>query len=143
MAKYFEMGGWPMYPLTLLLMLGLSGTVAVLVAVAAAKRRVLVALSTSTFLVGLAVCCLGVAAWGYASDMKTCWEAVAQVNPEYRQVILDAGAKEAGIVLVYGLICAAVPGLVGLGLFGFGLARRRTLQAEAAPRAVAAPGAIP
>lgn len=132
MAQYFAAGGWTMFPLLLLGLLGLAGTVAAAIAVAVSKGRERLALVTSTMLLGVAVLSVCVGVFGYAVGSRTCLEAVAHVNPADRQVILAAGEAEARVNLGFSLACAALPGLAGLGLFGFGLAGRKKLAPPAA-----------
>jgi hypothetical protein len=112
-----------MYPLLLLGMLGLAGTLLVAILGITSERgsqRPLI-LSTMLCAYGLFVFATGVIGW--QMSVSRVEDAIAHVNPEDRPMLLAAGRSEARMVTIFGTAACLPPLVVGIAMFGLGVAR--------------------
>jgi hypothetical protein len=112
-----------MYPIALLgllslLAIGVFGIVAL-----TGKRGSSRALVASTVLVAFGLLVLAAGFIGYQVGLSQMEAAVAMVNPADKATILARGTSEARSCVVFGTAASLPSLLVGVGLFGFGLAR--------------------
>ena len=133
LARYWEAGGWPMYPIFLLGLLGLLASVGLPIAgFAMGKPRP--AFLFAMMLLVLAVFTAGMGALGQTLDMRTVDEAIVHVNPADREIIRMAGSSESRTCLAFGLYAAILP-LAAAGL----LLSRALARAKSALGALAGP----
>ncbi|HEY3449066.1 MAG TPA: hypothetical protein VGK67_22075 [Myxococcales bacterium] len=108
LARFFEMGGWMMYPLVLLLALCLPASVGLPIAGYAIGKPKL-AFLFAMILAVLGVAAAGLGALGQAMGMRMVEQAVVHVNPVDRDTILMVGSGEARVCLAFGLVVAMLP----------------------------------
>lgn len=111
-----------MYPLTLLLLMGLSGAIASAVCLLAGAR----AKTTLVFggmTVGTAFFTLLVAFIGHLAQLRSLDDAIAHVNPADQEIIRIQGERDARVPLYFGALGAVLPLLAGGGTVVVGLMR--------------------
>ncbi|MGC4118151.1 MAG: hypothetical protein QM765_27090 [Myxococcales bacterium] len=133
LARYFEMGGWMMYPLVLVLMLALPSSLGLPIASYVVGKPKL-AFLFSMVLAGLGLAAAGLGALGRGLGMRNVEQAIAMVKPVDAAVILTVGRGESRACLAFGLAVAVLP----LAAAGVALGR----AAGARVSAVAAAGGL-
>lgn len=122
LGDLWQQGGFAMYPIALGLLFGLAaGLLAVVLALARSSR-------TAVIIAGL---CLGGGAWafstgwlGYVNGMMGAYQAVANVNPADRGLLMRAADTEASVCWKFGTIAAASCAVFGLSAFALALRRK-------------------
>lgn len=122
-SHWFRAGGFAMFPLLLLAVLGFAGTVAGLVVGLSSRRRG-TPLAFGIALVAVALLCAGIGGLSYVKAQQTVDAALAGVDPGMREELRRVGEAEARVPLTFGAGAAALPGLGGLVLVALGLARK-------------------
>lgn len=133
LARYWEMGGWWMYPILLAGMVAVPAAVALPViafasgqrTVARASPYVLLAISSLPFALGVL---------GWQAGLGIMEDAISHVNRADFDAIRMAGRSEARVCLIFGMMAAALPLAVGASLVGISwgsqpVPRSRTLSA--------------
>jgi hypothetical protein len=129
LGQLWTAGDWPMYPITLL---GLIGFPLAMASVALAVQRTGARKATMLATVALAfgIWPVGCGVLGYQSGIKRVEQALLQVNIRDRESILAVGENEANIDWKYGLLAGAIPLIGGTVALGVGLSRLRREQAH-------------
>lgn len=134
-ARYFEMGGFAMYPIALLGCMGLPATLAGIIVAIAVKKPPRLALIIATVLCALGLLTAALGLLGYLNGLWSMEEAIAHVNLEDKEVIRWAATSEARVALMFGLIAGLPPFVGGVALLGLGLSRRLGSDQPGAPAA--------
>jgi len=124
LARQFAMGGWAMYPLTLVGATLVPGMmVAVIVAAVARRSRTVTLLVALALIAGglLVVAIGGLGWWSGSTDVE---RALVAVHPiEDAEMIRALGTSELLTRMVWALFLAIGPVSLGVALSGLGLAR--------------------
>jgi hypothetical protein len=120
MVSMFQEGGWPMYVILLVdicasLFVPLALIVTLVARFTGKGRTVALVLGTLAVIVAIVPMCAG--AGGYFLGMSYVEEAVAHADPEYKQVLMNAGEAEASNNLTFGFgsgCCLLLPAVFAL-----------------------------
>jgi len=129
-ARWFQEGGFAMFPILLLGIVGLAGTVAGL-AVGLSSRRRGTPLAFGIALLAVALLCVGIGGVSYLVAQQRIDAALAGVDPDMRDRLRAVGESEARVSLTFGGGAAALPALGGLVLVALGVARGHEPRAGA------------
>jgi hypothetical protein len=124
LAQWFRVGGFAMFPILLLGLVGLAGTIVGL-AVGLASRRRVVPVAFGSGLLAIAMACVLIGGVSYFLAELRIDAALVGVDPHQRDRLRDYGRAEARVATTFGLGAAALPALGGLVLVALGLARPR------------------
>ncbi|MBI5478034.1 MAG: hypothetical protein HY906_04215 [Deltaproteobacteria bacterium] len=130
MTRWFQEGGFAMFPILLLGVVGLVGTIAGL-AIGLSSRRRGTPLAFGAGLLAVAVLCVGIGGASYLMAEMKIDAALVAVAPEMRDELRTVGRAEARVALTFGGGAAALPAIGGLLLVALGLARGRDPAAGA------------
>jgi hypothetical protein len=122
--RWFHEGGFAMFPILFLGVVGLAGTVAGLVVGGASRRRG-TPLAFGIALLAVALLCGGLGGASYLVARQRIDAALTGVALEHREKLRAAGESEGRVALNFGGGAAALPALGGLVLVALGLARGR------------------
>lgn len=123
LARLYAQGGWAMFPLTLLLLLGLAAALGAAVAVLARAKAALAVLFGGMAL-AVAVLSLSTGVLAQQHALHRLEDAVASVNPLYQPLLREQGEREARIPLTLGVVAAVLPLLAGAAALSAGWRRR-------------------
>jgi hypothetical protein len=123
-VRWFQVGGLAMFPILLLGIVGLAGTIVGL-AIGVSSRRRGTPLAFGIALLVVAVLCGGIGGLSYAMARQKVDAALVAVDPGMREELRSVGNAEARVAPTFGASAAALPGLGGLVLVALGLARGR------------------
>jgi hypothetical protein len=115
LAVAFHEGGWPMY---VILLLALLGHVAAVVALILGRKGKNLARVTGLLALGLGLATAGMGWFGNHLGRNMTEAAVAMVDPRDKMAIMNQGYAEAAQNLKFGLGAAIIPSLVGLIFVG-------------------------
>jgi hypothetical protein len=121
-VRWFHEGGFAMFPILLLAVVGLVGAVVGL-AVGLASRRRGTMLAFGIGLVAVAVLCAGIGAISFVAAQQKVEAALVAVDPSQRELLRTVGEAEARVPLTFGLGASSLPALAGMILVAAGLAR--------------------
>jgi len=115
LAQMWEAGGWAMYPITLLMMLGgLAAMLALIFVVIDRHGKALTLVSWSLLALGLLT--IGVGAWARAATLSEVDQILQTVNPADAETIRAYAQAEAQVPWKYGLLVGTPLALLGGGL---------------------------
>lgn len=118
LTRYFQEGGWSMYPIACLGVVGAFIGFAALASMFASSRKLPIGLGLSALILGLMA--LGMSVFGTMQGRRATEEAVASVEPGYADEIRMQGYEESDNNLVLGALACALPLLAGLLAVGRG-----------------------
>ena len=118
-ARYLQEGGWSMYPIACLGLVGALMGLAALASMWTLSRKLPIGFGLSALILGLMA--VGMGLFGTMLGRRTTEEAIAAVEPEYAAVIRVQGYEESDNNLVLGALACALPLLAGLLAVGRGL----------------------
>ena len=122
--RWFHEGGFAMFPILILGVVGLVGTIAGLVVGLSSRRRG-APLAFGIGLLAVAVLCAGIGGISYVVAQRKIDAVLPAVDPRQHDELRAVGEAEARVALTFGGGAAALPGLGGLVLLARGLARGR------------------
>ena len=112
-VEAFREGGWFMYVVTGVgLLATLTALTAFAMALTAKIRQPSLAIGVAALVLGLLVPVTGFV--GYLLAMQSVFGAVSYADPSSRATLLSQGISEAMNLVIFGLVCGAVPCLLAL-----------------------------
>ncbi len=124
LARYYEAGGWGMYPITLIATLAAPASL-VLPIIGFATRTPRLSRILAFCLLALAALALAAGVIGWQSGLHAMESAVMHVNPADQEVVRMAGSSEARVCLIFGLWVTAFPAAAAASLAGIATSRAK------------------